>query len=240
MEPGEVSKTSLEATTRSRNGIRKNRATSRLGALLVVSSLLFSCGDANQARAESGSTKAFDLENTEYSVAIFAGGCFWCMEGPFEKVPGVKEVYSGYTGGEKQGPSYKEVASGSTKHIESVIVLYDPEEITYSELLKIFWRNINPMQDNGQFYDIGEQYRTVIFYQTPEEKSLAESSKQELAQSGRFEKPIVTRILPFSGKFWLAEDYHQDYYKKNPVHYNRYRVGSGRDGFLKDYWKESH
>lgn len=207
-----------------------------MGAMLMAA---FACGDPTTADAdpaEAGPTKAFNFESSQYSVAIFAGGCFWCMEGPFEKVDGVHEVYSGYTGGEKKSPGYKEVASGSTDHIESVIVLYDPSKISYQRLLEIFWRNIDPTQDNGQFYDIGNQYRTVIFYRTKEEKELAEKSKKELEESGPFKKPIVTRILPFNGSFWLAEEYHQDYYKKNPVHYNRYRVGSGRAGFIEKYW----
>tara|TARA_B100001939_G_scaffold283511_2_gene252861 strand:+ start:7479 stop:8273 length:795 start_codon:yes stop_codon:yes gene_type:complete len=212
----------------------------RLFLVVSILTVLLSCGEQSTANAEPGPTRAFDFDNTEYSVAIFAGGCFWCMEGPFEKIDGVKEVISGYTGGEKKNPAYKEVASGSTRHIESVVVLYDASKISYEKLLKIFWRNINPTQDNGQFYDIGEQYRTVIFYRNEEEKKAAEASKAELEKSGPFDKPIVTRILPFSGQFWIAEECHQDYYKKNPVHYNRYRVGSGRDSFIEKHWGSSH
>ncbi|MCB1138686.1 MAG: peptide-methionine (S)-S-oxide reductase MsrA [Leptospiraceae bacterium] len=189
---------------------------------------------------ENQATRAFDFQSSQYSVAIFAGGCFWCMEAPFEKIKGVQEVYSGYTGGKKKGPSYHQVSLGSTKHIESVAVLYDPSVISYRELLQIFWQNINPMQDNGQFYDIGNQYRTVIFYRSESEKQAAEESKRALEESGRFEKPIVTRIVPFKDHFWLAEDYHQDYYKKNPSHYQRYRKGSGRDDFIQKYWDIQH
>ena len=227
------------ATTSHGTGNRRNSVFRIAGSSILTTMLLISCG-GSQANAEPGPTKAFDFENAEYSVAIFAGGCFWCMEGPFEKIDGVKEVISGYTGGERKGPAYKEVASGSTKHIESVIVLYDAKKISYEKLLKIFWMNIDPTQDNGQFYDIGEQYRTVIFYRNEEEKKAAEASKAELSESGPFDRPIVTRILPFSGEFWIAEEYHQDYYKKNPVHYNRYRVGSGRDAFIKEHWDSSH
>ncbi|MCB1171165.1 MAG: peptide-methionine (S)-S-oxide reductase MsrA [Leptospiraceae bacterium] len=208
---------------------------------MLLSILLIGCGEPSSMHAEENpSTKAFDFQTTKYSAAIFAGGCFWCMEAPFEKVKGVHEVYSGYTGGKKKGPSYHQVSSGSTEHIESVIVLYDPSVVSYRELLQIFWQNINPMQDNGQFYDIGSQYRTVIFYRNESEKEAAEESKQELEKSGRFENPIVTRILPFEGHFWLAEDYHQDYYKKNPSHYQRYRKGSGRDDFIQKYWDIQH
>ena len=189
--------------------------------------------------ADPSGTQAFNVKKANGSVAVFAGGCFWCMESPFEKVKGVKAVYSGYTGGDKKSPTYEEVSSGGTGHIESVLVVYDPNVVSYSELLDTFWRNINPMQDNGQFYDIGSQYRTVIFYNDDSEKMAAQQSKEQLDKSGRFEKPIVTRILPFSGEFWIAEEYHQDYYKKNPAHYQSYRRGSGRDDFIEKYWGKS-
>lgn len=211
-----------------------------MSAILLV---IFACGDPTSADSdpiEMGATKAFNFETNQHSLAVFAGGCFWCMEGPFEKLDGVIEVYSGYTGGSKKSPAYKEVASGSTNHIESVIVLYDESKITYEELLAVFWRNIDPTQDNGQFYDIGNQYRTVIFYMDDKQKEAAEKSKRELEQSAKFDKPIVTRLIHFKGPFWLAEDYHQDYYKKNPVHYNRYRVGSGRDAFIKKHWGDQN
>jgi peptide methionine sulfoxide reductase msrA/msrB len=167
--------------------------------------------------------------------ATFAGGCFWCMETPFEKLAGVKEVISGYTGGKKENPTYEEVSAGTTGHVESIQVIYDPSKITYAKLLDVFWRQINPTDAGGQFADRGSQYRSIIFYQNDEQKKLAEKSKEELQKSGRFQKPIVTEILPAS-RFYPAEEYHQDYYKKNPVNYKRYRYGSGREQFLENTW----
>lgn len=174
---------------------------------------------------------------TKYDKAIFAGGCFWCMEPPFEKLEGVKEGISGYTGGHKENPTYKEVSAGGTGHAESVEITYDPSKISYEELLQVFWRQIDPTDGGGQFADRGSQYRSAIFYLSEEQKALAEKSKEELAASGRFEKPIVTGIVP-AGKFYRAEDYHQDYYRKNPVRYRIYRYGSGRDRFLDKVWGE--
>ncbi|HMV43472.1 MAG TPA: peptide-methionine (S)-S-oxide reductase MsrA [Leptospiraceae bacterium] len=168
-------------------------------------------------------------------VAVFAGGCFWCMESPFEKINGVKEVISGYTGGKKENPTYEEVSSGLTGHLEAVQVYYDPKKISYIQLLEIFWRQIDPTDPDGQFVDRGKQYRTAIFYKTNEEKTQAERSKKNLDKSGKFSSPIVTEILPLI-KFYPAEEYHQDFYKKNPVRYNYYRYGSGRDQFLEKIW----
>ena len=167
--------------------------------------------------------------------ATFAGGCFWCMEPPFEKLPGVVSVTSGYTGGPEKGPSYKEVSSGRTGHVEAVQVEYDPTRISYEYLLKVFWRQIDPTDDGGQFADRGKQYRTAIFVRNRQERSLAEASKAELAKSGIFDEPIVTEIR-WAQPFYAAETYHQDYYKKNPSHYKQYRMGSGREGFLKSVW----
>lgn len=171
--------------------------------------------------------------------AIFAGGCFWCMESPFEKLEGVSEVISGYTGGEKINPTYKEVSAGGTGHAEAVEVHYDPEIISYEQLLDVFWKQINPTDKGGQFVDRGNQYRSAIFYLNSFQKKLAEASKKQLAESGRFDKPIVTEITA-AGTFYPAEEYHQDYYSKNPVRYWYYRGGSGRDDFLKKVWGESH
>jgi peptide methionine sulfoxide reductase msrA/msrB len=167
--------------------------------------------------------------------AIFAGGCFWCMEPPFEKLEGVKEVISGYTGGHKENPTYEEVSAGTTGHLESVEIIYDPSKVTYEELLDIFWRQIDPTDAYGSFVDRGSQYSSAIFYISEEQRKLAEKSREELAGSGRFEKKIVTKILP-AGKFYRAEDYHQDYYQKNPIRYKFYRYGSGRDKFLDSVW----
>jgi peptide methionine sulfoxide reductase msrA/msrB len=176
-------------------------------------------------------------EGAKLDTAIFAGGCFWCMEPPFEKLEGVKEVISGYTGGFKENPTYEEVSSGKTGHVESVQVIYDPAKVSYERLLDVFWRQIDPTDPGGQFVDRGAQYRSVIFYLAPEQKALAEKSRDELQRSGRFKKQIVTEILP-AGKFYKAEEYHQDYYKKNPIRYKFYRYNSGRDQFLKKVWGE--
>jgi peptide methionine sulfoxide reductase msrA/msrB len=167
--------------------------------------------------------------------AFFAGGCFWCMESPYEKLDGVKEVISGYTGGEKEDPTYKEVSAGTTGHAEAVEVIYDPQKVTYEELLEVLWRQIDPTDPGGQFADRGSQYRSAIFYLNEEQRALAEQSKEKLEKSGRFSKPIATEIVPAS-RFYRAEEYHQDYYKKNPVRYKLYRYGSGRDRFLKEAW----
>lgn len=168
--------------------------------------------------------------------ATFAGGCFWCMEGPFEQLDGVKEVISGYTGGEIENPTYEQVASGRTNHVESVQILYNPEIVTYETLLDTFWRQIDPTDDQGQFVDRGHQYTSAIYYHNEAQKKLATKSKEELQASGRFDKPIVTRIEP-AGPFYPAEEYHQDYYKNNPFRYYYYRSGSGRDAFLEKHWE---
>jgi peptide methionine sulfoxide reductase msrA/msrB len=180
-------------------------------------------------------TKEAMKEDKMLRVATFAGGCFWCTEADFEKLPGVVKVVSGYTGGQKENPSYEEVSSGSTGHVESVQVYYDPTKITYEEMLDYFWKHIDPTDPGGQFVDRGSQYRSVIFYHDEEQKRLAEKSKEALSKSGKFNKPIVTEILKFT-KFYQAEEYHQDYYKKNPLRYKFYRYNSGRDQFLEKVW----
>ncbi len=169
--------------------------------------------------------------------ATFAGGCFWCMEPSFDKVKGVIMTTVGYTGGHKDNPTYEEVCSGSTGHAEAVEIIYDPAEVTYEQLLEVFWQNIDPTVKDRQFCDVGSQYRTAIFYHDDEQKRLAEESLERLRQSGRFER-IFTEILPAS-TFWPAEDYHQDYYLKNPLRYRLYRLGCGRDERIKDLWHGS-
>ena len=176
--------------------------------------------------------------NSKIQTATFAGGCFWCVESDFEKVDGVLQVISGYTGGHTENPTYQQVSAGGTGHVEAVQVFYDPEKVTYKQLLDVFWRHVDPTDPGGQFVDRGSQYRTVIFYHNDRQKRLAEESKRELAASGRFDKPIVTEIVKFT-KFYNAEDYHQDYYKKNPIRYRYYRYASGRDQFLKRVWGEA-
>jgi peptide methionine sulfoxide reductase msrA/msrB len=167
--------------------------------------------------------------------AIFAGGCFWCMEPPFEKLPGVVEVVAGYTDGRTKNPDYDNYAQGG--HVEAVEITYDPSKITYSKLLDVFWMQINPTDPGGQFVDRGPQYRTAIFYLNNEQRAIAEKSRDALAKSGRFDKPIVTEIKKAS-TFYPAEDYHQDYYKKNPIRYKFYRYRAGRDQFLDKVWGE--
>jgi peptide methionine sulfoxide reductase msrA/msrB len=167
--------------------------------------------------------------------ATFAGGCFWCMTPPFEKLEGVKEVISGYTGGHTKNPTYEDVTSETTGHLESVEVIYDPAKVSYEKLLDLFWRQINPTDAGGQFVDRGPSYQSAIFYRNEEQRKLAEESKRKLAESGRFNKPIVTEIRP-AGPFYRAEEYHQDYWKKNPIRYKFYRFNSGRDQYLEKVW----
>jgi len=167
--------------------------------------------------------------------ATFAGGCFWCMEPPFEQLEGVTEVTSGYTGGTKPNPTYEDVSSGASGHTEAIRVTFDPQKISYEKLLEVFWRNVDPTQEDGQFADKGTQYRTAIFFHDESQKKLAEKSKTDLIASKIFTTPIVTSIEPAS-QFYPAEDYHQNYHKKNPLRYKAYRVGSGREGFLKKTW----
>jgi peptide methionine sulfoxide reductase msrA/msrB len=169
------------------------------------------------------------------SVATFAGGCFWCTESDFEKLPGVYKVISGFSGGHVANPSYEDVSKGTTGHVESVQVYYDPKVISYEGLLDAFWRMVNPTDNEGQFVDRGNQYRTLIFYHTEEQKAEAEHSRQLLNESGRYKAPVITEIRKFEA-FYPAEEYHQDYYKKNPVRYNYYRFRSGRDQYLEKIW----
>ena len=171
------------------------------------------------------------------ATATFAGGCFWCEETAFEGLDGVLSVKSGYTGGQTKNPTYEEVSSGSTGHAESVQVLFDLAKVSYGKLLEIFWHNIDPLQANGQFCDHGSQYRSAIFYTDDGQRREAEESKKRLEQEPRFQGKIVTQIVPAS-TFYPAEEYHQDFYKKNPVRYHEYRLGCGRDARLKQIWGE--
>ncbi|MCT4777758.1 MULTISPECIES: peptide-methionine (S)-S-oxide reductase MsrA [Exiguobacterium] len=169
--------------------------------------------------------------------ATFAGGCFWCMVKPFHKYEGVERVISGYTGGHVDNPTYQQVCSETTGHLEAIEVTFDPDVISYEELLRIYWRQIDPTDGGGQFNDRGESYRPAIFYHSEEQRVAAERSKQEIEDSGRFDRPIEVEIRP-AKTFWEAEDYHQDYYKKNPFRYEMYRVGSGRAKFVKEAWSD--
>jgi peptide methionine sulfoxide reductase msrA/msrB len=204
-----------------------------LAVMLIF--IMMGCQRAGSAQQEG--RNEMPKEDKMLKIATFAGGCFWCTEADFEKLQGVVKVISGYTGGQKENPSYEEVSSGTTGHVESIQVYYDPSKITYEALLDYFWKHIDPTDSGGQFVDRGSQYRSVIFYHDEEQKRLAEKSKEELSQSGKFNKPIVTEILKFT-KFYEAEEYHQDYYKKNPLRYKFYRFNSGRDKFLKKAWGE--
>ena len=168
-------------------------------------------------------------------VATFAGGCFWCMEGPFDKLDGVLATTSGYTGGQTPNPTYGEVSSGTTGHLESVQVLYDPGRVSYEKLLEVYWHNVDPTRDDGQFCDSGNQYRPAIFYHSELQKRLAEESLARIEKSKRFAAPIKVEILK-AGPFYPAEDYHQDYYTKNPVRYRFYRYSCGRDARLEELW----
>jgi peptide methionine sulfoxide reductase msrA/msrB len=188
---------------------------------------------ASYAETNPQTVPKVTLENL--SVATFAGGCFWCTESDFEKLPGVHEVISGFSGGHVANPSYEDVSKGITGHVESVQVYYDPKVISYEALLDAFWRMINPTDNEGQFVDRGEQYRSLIFYHTEEQKTKAEHSRQLLNESGRYKAPVITEIRKFEA-FYPAEEYHQDYYKKNPVRYNYYRFRSGRDQYLEKTW----
>lgn len=189
------------------------------------------------AFAGIGAAGAQTPEREGTAVAIFAGGCFWCMEPPYDKTEGVISTTSGYTGGTVANPSYKEVSAGGTGHIEAIKVVYDPARVSYEELLHIYWRNIDPIRKNAQFCDEGSQYRSAIFYLGEEQKELAERSKKELEESGRFSQPIATEIIE-AGPFYEAEKYHQDYYVKNPNRYTFYRWSCGRDQRLEQIWGE--
>lgn len=191
-------------------------------AAVLVVALALGAGDGRSA-----------TKNT--AQATFAGGCFWCIEAPFDKLDGVVSAVSGYTGGTIVNPTYGQVSKGQTRHIEAVLVTYDPAVVTYAQLLDVYWRQFDPTDSGGSFYDRGHQYTSAIFYHDEEQKKLAEASKETLAGSGRFDAPIVTPIRP-AQTFYPAEDYHQDYYRKKPDHYNRYRKGSGRDRFIERTW----
>ena len=171
--------------------------------------------------------------NTPTAKATFAGGCFWCMEPPYDELEGVTSTISGYIGGTKKDPTYEQVSAGTTGHTEAVQITYDPQKVSYEKLLEIFWRNIDPLTANAQFCDSGSQYRSGIFYHDEAQKKLAEASKKRIQT--RFKQPVVTEITAAS-EFYPAEDYHQDYYKKNPIRYKIYRYGCGRDQRLKELW----
>lgn len=197
----------------------------------------FTLGLFPLAHAGTGD-KVQTAENKTLEKATFAGGCFWCMQPPFEKLEGVVSTTVGYTGGQTKNPSYEQVSAGRTGHAESVQIVYDPAKIGYTQLLEVFWHNVDPLTPNGQFCDHGNQYRTAIFYHDETQRRLAEASKQQLEVSKRFDRPIVTEIVPAT-EFYPAEEYHQDYHEKNPVRYQFYRWNCGRDQTLEKIWGKS-
>ena len=177
------------------------------------------------------------VDSESLAKATFAGGCFWCMQPPFDNLEGVISTIPDYTGGHKETPTYEEVCSGITGHTEALQVTFNPQKVSYPELLDVFWRNINPADPEGQFVDRGSQYRPAIFYHDQEQQQLAEKSQEDLAASGRFKSPLAIEIVPLE-TFYPAEDYHHDYYQKSPVQYKAYRYNSGRDQFLKKFWEK--
>ena len=199
--------------------------------IILAAAIIFSAV-APAARPHPAQAQAADAK---YEKATFAGGCFWCMEPPFDELPGVVSTTSGYTGGQKKNPTYEEVSAGGTGHAESVEIAYDPAKVTYQQLLDVFWKNIDPTTPDRQFCDVGTQYRSAIFYHSEEQKRLALASKKAIEDSGRFKQPIVTEIVPAS-PFYRAEEYHQDYYKKNPIRFKYYKYGCGRAKRLEQLW----
>jgi len=214
--------------------MKNNRKYFTLLSAAATLTLFLMAGPASAADAKDAGERATVTEGS-LLTATFAGGCFWCMEPPFDKIDGVVSTTSGYTGGIEKNPTYREVSSGKTGHAEAVQVLYDPAKVSYEKLLDVFWHQINPTTPDRQFVDTGHQYRTAIFYHNDMQRRLAEESKTGMEESGRFDGPIVTEIVP-AGDFWPAEDYHQDYYMKNPLRYKYYRFGSGRDQYLEKVW----
>jgi peptide-methionine (S)-S-oxide reductase len=196
---------------------------------------LLTFGGVALAAASYGQSPALTTTKT----AVFAGGCFWCIQPAFDKTPGVIKTVVGYCGGTEPNPTYKLVTSEKTKYRESIEITYDPARISYDQLLDVYWRQIDPTQTDGQFTDIGPSYRAAIFYGNADEKKIAEASKDKLTRSGKFKKPIATEILP-AMKFWPAEDYHQKYYQQNPERFEAFEEGSGRTSFNKDKWGGQH
>ena len=202
----------------------------KVSRILLVSLLLLVAGSGSGMAGTKPLDKGAKLEK-----ATFAGGCFWCLEAPFDKLPGVVSVTVGYTGGQVKNPTYEEVSAGGTGHAESVQIVFDPAKIGYDRLLELFWHNIDPTVKDRQFCDVGHQYRSAIFYHSPDQQTMALRSKAALEKNKPFAAPVVTEIVP-AGEFFPAEEYHQHYYKKNPIRYTYYRSSCGRDRRLKELW----
>jgi peptide methionine sulfoxide reductase msrA/msrB len=200
--------------------------------LMLIFTMLTVCNGSDSGQ---GGVQMKPGEATMEKIAIFAGGCFWCMEPPFKKLDGVLKVVAGYTGGTKHNPTYEQVSAGGTGHMEAIQVMFDPHRVSYLKLLDVFWKSMDPTDAGGQFADRGSQYRSAIFYSSLEDKILADATKESLGRSRVFDKPVATAIVPAS-TFYPAEDYHQDYFLKNPDNYHSYRRGSGRDAFLQKAW----
>jgi peptide-methionine (S)-S-oxide reductase len=204
----------------------------------MVTMLLSFLAATTVAAGNEPMKKTTETASGKFEKATFAGGCFWCMEAPFDKLPGVVSVTSGYTGGSVLNPTYKQVSAGGTGHTEAVQVVYDPTRIGYDKLLDVYWVNTDPTVGDRQFCDVGAQYRPGIFFHTEEQRQLALKSKEKLGKSKPFKEPIVTEIT-MAGEFYPAEEYHQHYYKKNPIRYRYYRNGCGRDQRLKELWGDA-
>ena len=207
-----------------------------LSALTLAAATLLAACHPSGASAQDPGTLAAQPVEVGQAEAVFAGGCFWCMEKPFDLVDGVVSTTSGYTGGAEDAPTYRQVANHKTTHYEALRVVYDPAIVSYADLLQVFWHNVDPTDARGQFCDKGDQYRTGIFTSDAQERRLAEQSKVEAQVT--LGKPVVTQVLP-KATFWVAEDYHQDFYLKNPTHYSRYRQGCGRDRRLDQLWGDA-
>lgn len=207
----------------------------KLISLIIGCIVIASCARTD---LKDMNTRLIPDDEQRLETATFAGGCFWCVETAFEDLDGVKKVVSGYSGGHVKNPTYEEVCAGTTGHLESIQIVFDPQIISYSELVDIFWQQIDPTDGGGSFVDRGSQYLSAIFYHNEMQKKIAESSKADLDKSGIFDKPIVTKIIPFTS-FYPAEDYHQQYCKKNPVRYYSYRSASGRDQYIKAVWGDA-
>ena len=207
----------------------------RCSVLAAIFVLFAAAGFSIDAQGATEAKNMNDAEKSGYREATFAGGCFWCMQPPFDSLSGVVETVVGYSGGTEKDPIYEQVAHGRTSHAEAVRIVFDPKKISYETLLETFWMNIDPTQRDGQFADRGRHYRTAIFYHDDSQKQKALASKKKLGESGRFSKPIVTSVEKLAS-FYRAEEYHQKYYEKNPIHYDAYKKGSGRAGFIERTW----
>lgn len=233
-----TTKMTNDESSRSAPPTAAHRPTRTLRRLAGATAVAIALGGATLASPLGASEPApTEKPGRATASAVFAGGCFWCMEKPFDVLPGVLATTAGYTGGTLPNPSYEHVASGNTQHIESVRIEYDPSVVSYATLVEVFWRNVDPLDARGQFCDKGHQYTSAIFYGSAEEKKTAEASKRALEESGHLPGPIATRIVPAS-EFYDAEEYHQDYYQKNPIRYRFYRHGCGRDARLQQLWGE--